>query len=87
MNDLETEPQSWPPRPVGEVFPDLLDSVLVAQLLLYDRRGLSLEKARRNVRGLVKNAGLPVVGKIGQALMFRKGDVLRWLSERGQIGP
>ena len=73
----------WPARPVGEVFPELLDSVCVAQLLLYDRRGKTPEQGRRNVRKLVKEAGLPTLGRIGSTLMFRKMAVLEWLGGRG----
>jgi hypothetical protein len=73
----------WPPRPVGEVFPELLDTLLVAQLLLYDRRGMTPEQARRNVRKLVKEARLPTLGRIGSTLMYRKDAVIGWLADRG----
>ena len=73
----------WPPRPNGEVFPELLDTLLVAQLLLYDRRGTTPNLARRNVRNLVKEAGLPTLGRIGSTLMYRKADVIGWLADRG----
>ncbi len=84
MSDLAHTQQAneWPPRPAGEVFPELLDTLLVAQLVLYDRRGMTPEQARRNVRGLVKNAGLPVLGKVGSALMYRKVDVIEWPAGR-----
>lgn len=86
MNELASttgqQVQDWPPRPTGEVFPEVLDTILVAQLLLYDRRGMTPERARRNVRGLVKNAGLPVLGKVGSTLMYRKADVFAWLGGR-----
>ena len=74
---------TWPPRPVGEVFPELLDTLLVAQLLLYDRRGMTPEQARRNVRKLVKEGGLPTLGRIGSTLMYRKDAVIGWLADRG----
>jgi len=86
-NETETVADQWPPRPAGEVFPDLLDTMLVGQLLLYDRRGMTPEQARRNVRALVRKAGLPTVGRVGNLLMFNKADVLRWLAARGQNGP
>lgn len=73
----------WPPRPSGEVFPELLDTILVAQLFLYDRRGMTPQQARRNVRKLVKEAGLPTLGRIGSTLMYRKADVIEWLADRG----
>ncbi|UCC31251.1 MAG: hypothetical protein JSU86_03035 [Phycisphaerales bacterium] len=74
----------WPARPASEVFPELLDSMLVAQLLLYDRRpGVTPEQARRSIRGLVKKAGLPTLGRIGSGLLFRRDAVIAWLENRG----
>ena len=72
----------WPARPPGEVFPELLDTLLVGQLLLYDRRGMTLEQGRRNVRKLVKDAGLPTLGRVGSTLLYRKDAVLAWLAGR-----
>ena len=76
-----TDTKGWPPRPAGEVFPELLDTILVAQLLLYDRRGMTTEQARRNVRNL-RESGLPTLGRIGSTLMFRKDAVINWLASR-----
>ena len=75
-----TTTTEWPARPEGEVFPELLDTLLVAQLLLYDRRGKNVEQARRNVLGLVKSQGLPSLGRIGSTFMYRKTDVIDWLA-------
>lgn len=72
----------WPSRPEGERFPELLDTVLVGQLLPYDRRG-TVDQGRRHVRMLVKDAGLPTLGRIGSAIMYRKADVIAWLESRG----
>ena len=83
MSEPTATTDGWPPRPAGEVFPELLDTILVGQLLLYDRRGMTQEQARRNVRRLVKEAGLPTLGRIGSSLMFRPGDVVAWLESRG----
>ena len=74
--------KGWPPRPANEVFPELLDTILVAQLFLYDRRGMTTEQARRNVRNLVRESGLPTLGRIGSTLMFRKDAVIAWLASR-----
>ena len=74
---------AWPPRPQNEVFPELMDTLLVAQLLLYDRRRMTPEQARRNVRKLVKESGLPTLGRIGSTLMYNKAAVLDWLASRG----
>ncbi len=86
MDDVRPNAESWPPRPANEVFPDLCDTVLVAQMFLYDRRGMTPEQGRRNVRKLVKEAGLPTLGRIGSTLMFHRENVLRWLSERRPNG-
>ena len=74
----------WPSRPQNELFPPLLDTVLVAQLLLYDRRGVTVQNARRDVRRLAKENGLPKIGKIGSTLMFKRDDVLAWIEKRGE---
>lgn len=80
MSDNE---KGWPPRPVNEVFPDLLDTTLVVQLLLYDR-DCTPEQGRRNVRELVKHADLPTLGRrIGSRLMFRKDAVMSWIAGAG----
>lgn len=76
-----TDTKDWPPRPAGELFPELLDTILVAQLFLYDRRGMTTEQARRNVRNL-RESGLPTLGRIGSTLMFRKDAVIEWLASR-----
>ncbi|UCE58281.1 MAG: hypothetical protein JSU63_12655 [Phycisphaerales bacterium] len=84
MNDSEVSVKGqWPARPPGEVFPELLDTLLVAQLLLYDHRGMTPEQARRNVRKLVKESGLPTLGRIGSTLMYSKAAVIEWLAARG----
>lgn len=72
----------WPPRPTGEVFPELMDTLLVAQFLLYDRRGMTPEQGRRNVRKLVKESCLPTLGRIGSTLMYRKGAVIEWIANK-----
>ena len=78
-----TTRDQWPGRPANEIFPELLDTVLVGQLLLYDRRGMTPEQGRRNVRKLVKVAGLPSLGRVGSTLLYRKEAVFEWLASRG----
>ena len=73
---------NWPPRPDGEVFPELLDTTLVAQLLLYDRAGRTMQQASRSVRSLVRDNGLPTMGKVGGKHIFSKAAVTDWLSNR-----
>ncbi len=75
----------WPERPAGEVFPELLDSIHVAMFFLFDKRGQTPDQARRNVRKLIKGAGLPTLGRIGSTLMFRKADVILWLANRNGV--
>ena len=76
----------WPPLPPSGVFPEVLTTVEVAQLLRYDAEGMSVERAQRNVQWLVRNRGLPVLAKIGQKYLFRKADVMAWLAGRGSAG-
>ena len=87
MTDTREIPDArdWPPRPAGEVFPELCDTVLVAQMLLYDRRGMTPDQARRNVRKLVKDAGLPTLGRIGSTLLYNKVDVITWVGNRNGV--
>ena len=78
-----TATDNWPARPNGEVFPETLETLQVAQLLCYDKRGMTPEQGRRNVRNL-KKRGLPTLGRIGSTLMYNKAAVLAWLADRGQ---
>ena len=77
--------KGWPPRPAGEVVPDLLDTLLVGQLLLYDRRGMTPDQACRNVRKLVKESGLPTLGRIGSTLLYDKAAVIAWVGSRSGV--
>jgi len=72
----------WPDRPINESFPPMLDTVLVGQLLLYDRRGNTPDQARRNVRRLVAECGLPTLGKVGNGLLFDRDGVIDWVRNR-----
>ena len=82
--DATTEAvNSWPPRPVDEVFPEVLDSLGVAQLLGFDRRRKTPDQGRRSVLGLVAK-GMPTMGRVGSAHLFDKSAVLGWLATRGQ---
>ena len=76
----------WPPLPANGVFPELLTTVEVAQLLRDDADGMSVERARRNVQWLTRNRKLPVLSKLGQKYLYRKADVLTWLVGRGRDG-
>ena len=74
----------WPPRPEGEVFPEVMATQDVAMLLRYDaREGMTREKGARMVRLLVRDRGLPTLGRVGRALLFRKSAVMKWLEGRG----
>ena len=74
--------ESWPPRP--EVFPELLDTVDLAMLLRYDASDNSTpDKGARMIRLLVRDAGLPVAGRVGRKLLFKKSQALEWLGSRG----
>lgn len=82
MTEATIETQDWPPRPENEAFPPVLDTVLVGQLLLYDRRGNTLNQARRNVRRLVAECGLPTLGRVGNGLLFDRDAVIDWIRNR-----
>lgn len=87
MNKTEKQNEQWPPRPADGIFGEVLDSLQTAQLLVYDRPGVTPENARRSIRALVKTAGLPVAGRVGNRMLFSKTDVLRWLAGRGETRP
>ena len=71
----------WPTLPAN---PYLLTTLEVAVLLRYDTRAdMTHRKARRNVRYLVEQRGLPVFGKVGQELRFCHADVLKWVKGNG----
>ena len=72
----------WPDRPIGEVFPEILDTIQTAQLLGFDKRGKSPEHARRSVLGLVKR-GMPTLGRVGSTKLYSKAAVVDWLAQRG----
>lgn len=86
---MRTEPRTvpiseWPPLPLDGVFPETLCTVEVAQLLRYDAEGMGVERAKQNVRWLVRNRDLPVMAKIGQRYLYRKAAVLAWATGQFQ---
>ena len=82
---MMSERDKWPKRPEGEVFPEVLTTIEVAQLLRFDATAARTpEQAARSVRSLVKGKGLPACGKVGRGYLFRKSVVLAWLS--GHVG-
>lgn len=78
---------TWPPRPPGEVFPPVLDTLLAGQLLLHDRQNMTPDQWRRNVRLLVKNKGLPTLKRVGRGLLFGTERVLSWLAGEREADP
>ena len=55
----------------------------VAMFLRYDaREGMTPEKGARMVRLLVRDKGLPTLGRVGRTLLFRKSEVIGWLDTR-----
>jgi len=82
--NVSREPDAWPPRPAGEVFPEIVTTVDVAMLLRYDGRpGVTPEKGARMVRLLARDYQLPTLGRVGRTLLLRKADVLAWVAGRG----
>ena len=84
---VKDAPTGWPPRPQGEVFPEVMNTVDVAMLLRYDARtDVTPEKGARMVRLLVRDQGLPTLGRVGRTLLFRKPAVMAWLEGRRKGG-
>ena len=73
----------WPPLPENGAFPEVLNTVEVAQLLRYDAEGVSVDRGKRNVQWLVRNRRLPVLAKLGQKYLYSKSAVLAWLTRLG----
>ena len=81
IEGVKMKESGWPGRPANEIFPELMDTTLVAQMLLYDLRGKTPEQGRRNVRKLVHEYGLPTLGRMGSSLYFDREAVKAWLVE------
>ena len=74
----------WPPRP--ESFSEVLTTEDVAMLLRLDAEpNRTPENAARTVRSLVKNQRLPVCGRVGKGLRFRRDAVLAWLDQPNDV--
>lgn len=70
----------WPPRP--SEWPPVLDEVQAAQYLHLDGDGRTIESAKRTMRYLRKNAGLPSPGRIARKVLYRRDAIDAWLVER-----
>jgi hypothetical protein len=79
----EHSSSDWPQRPQDEVFPEVMNTIDVAMFLRYDaREGVTPEKGARMVRLLVRDNGLPTLGRVGRCLLFCRSAVLAWLEDR-----
>ena len=83
---VDTRLTEWPKRPPGEVFPELLTTLDVAQLLRFDRPGTTPANGMRTVRLLIRDKGLPTLGMLGNGHRFRRDDVLAWAQRRNGDG-
>ncbi len=88
---VETTEKDWPPRPPGEVFPPVLTTVVVAQLLAYDLAGCTVAQGIRNVRILVRDKGMPTLPALTNGHRFDRDRVLEWWRnldrEEKELGP
>ncbi len=73
---------TWPPLP--ETWPPVLDEVQAAQYLHMDTLGRTIESAKRTLRYLRQNSGLPSSGRIAGKVLYRRAGIDRWLAEREQ---
>ena len=81
---VRTPDTRWPPPPPNGVLPELLTTIEVGQLLRYDLEpSRTVGQATRNVRLLVRDHGLPMLGRVGRRLLFSKVAVVDWLKSRG----
>lgn len=69
----------WPARP--ETWPDVLTEIQVCQLLHLDD-GRTIDQAKRALRYLRREQGLPDCGRIGRRVLFRLSAVEAWLAAR-----
>lgn len=74
-----TTNDNWPARP--ETWPDVLNEIQVCQLLQLDD-GRTVEQAKRALRYTRREQGLPVAGRIGRKVLFRRASVEAWLAAR-----
>ena len=71
----------WPPRPA--VFPEVLTTVEIAQLLRLDETCRTPEMGARMIRKMVKQDGLPKLRRLGRGLRFAKTAVMAWARQTG----
>jgi hypothetical protein len=69
----------WPARP--ETWPPVLDEVQAAQYLHLDD-GRTIASAKRTLRYLRRNAGLPSPGRIARKVLYRREAIDAWLAGR-----
>ena len=79
----ENSKNEWPERP--ESWPAVLTETEVCQYLRLDGY-LTVGSAKRSLRYIRKNQGLPDAGRIGRHLLFRLAAVEQWLESREKSG-
>ena len=80
MTTDTTSTNGWPPQP--NPWPPVLDEVQAAQYLHLDYDGRTIESAKRTLRYLRRNAGLPSPGRIARKVLYRREAVDAWLASR-----
>lgn len=75
----DTTGNGWPEPPAA--WPDVMSEVQVC-MYLHLHEGRTVATAKRSLRYIRRNEGLPDVGRIGGKVLFRRSAVERWLQER-----
>ncbi len=74
----------WPDRPAN--WPPVLNETQAAQYLHLDGEGRTIESAKRTLRFLRKNSGLPSPGRVAKNVLYRREAIDHWLEQREQVG-
>ena len=80
MSDERTDAKGWPERP--ETWPDVMTDLEMCLYLRLDRTGRSPANAKRSLRHIRQNKGLPDTGRLGGQVLFVKAAVDTWLARR-----
>ncbi len=75
----------WPPRPT--VWPEVMTDIEVCLYLRLDAVHDSPASAKRTLRYIRRNDGLPDLGRIANRVLFRRAAVDAWLASRERVEP
>jgi len=80
-NEAECE-DAWPAVP--EAWPPVFTDIEAAQYLKIDH-GRNIESAKRTLRFLRVNRGLPSPGRIAGKVLYRKEAIDEWLKQKEEM--